>query len=312
MNFLEKSILKTIIFFDVLDLALTLVEIHQNLIHSDAGNTAKYSLYDVIKILDESAALKEKTLFKNGFYFLKGREDLLLLRVKRSKWQIAKYRAVKKARKFFAILPFIDLVLTSGSLALGNIKEDSDVDVLVIARAGRIWTSRFFTIILFDLLRFRRVASSRNKICFYGFQTKNQLTLPCNLYHAILFNSMRPVYLNGAKGKTLLQEFQNANGWVDKFINYSKENVDNVFLYQGGKFSHNIKSFFEFLLGGVFGCWTEKILEKIQRFKISKNPKKNQQGSIIMENDKIEFHRIPPVEYARNIQERYEQNKSIV
>jgi predicted nucleotidyltransferase len=49
----------------------------------------------------------------------------------------------------------------AGSLATGNIQENSDFDVIVGVKRGRIFTARFFGVALFGLLGWRRKKSDR-------------------------------------------------------------------------------------------------------------------------------------------------------
>ena len=78
---------------------------------------------------------KNKVNFKNYFY-LKGREKLLLERERRGLDSEKKIELAFEASKVLSILPAVLFVGVTGSLAMRNSKKDSDIDLIVeIGRA---------------------------------------------------------------------------------------------------------------------------------------------------------------------------------
>jgi hypothetical protein len=59
-----------------------------------------------------------------------------------------KWQAFNKKTWLFKYIPFVDVVFGGGSLALGNVNENSDFDVLILAKSGRIFSARFFQSLL--------------------------------------------------------------------------------------------------------------------------------------------------------------------
>ena len=87
-----------------------------------------------------------------------------------------KWRKFLRLARWFKYIPFGELVFGTGSMAVGNVKEDSDFDVLVRARRGRIFTVRFISKVLFRALGAARKprhtrAEQKNKICLSHFFT---------------------------------------------------------------------------------------------------------------------------------------------
>lgn len=119
-------------------------------------------------------------------------------------------------------------------MALGNVHQDSDFDVIVGAKSGRIFTARFFCILMFGLLGRRRHAkrgylprsagrqklshreAASNKICFNHFVTPRSYCLkpPHNIYWRELYQNLVPIY--GRKEK--IREFFEANNWMGERI----------------------------------------------------------------------------------------------
>ncbi|MEK7115098.1 MAG: hypothetical protein AAB847_01950, partial [Patescibacteria group bacterium] len=56
----------------------------------------------------------------------------------------------------FQYFPFVDFVLAAGSMALGDVNENSDFDVIVAAKNGRLYTARFFCLAIYKLVGWRR------------------------------------------------------------------------------------------------------------------------------------------------------------
>src|SRR3989338_9483980 len=56
----------------------------------------------------------------------------------------------------FRHIPFVEFAVAAGSLATGNVNPDSDFDVIIGARAGRIFTARFFSVLGFGIFGWRR------------------------------------------------------------------------------------------------------------------------------------------------------------
>ena len=193
-----------------------------------------------------------------------------------------------KLARFFRQLPFTEFVLGAGSLALGNARRDSDFDVIVGAKAGRIFTARFFCVLMFDLLGRRRRKFSRrkeasDKICFNHFITPvaYRLRPPYNIYWRELYGNLVPIY--GPKDK--IQEFFKANDWMGKRI-YS-DDLRHQF-YQPGFGG----IFWEKILSGRFGDLTERLLKRIQVRRIKKNLRESSgfEPRFVFNDEELEFH----------------------
>ncbi len=113
----------------------------------------------------------------------------------------------KKWQKFlpragvFRYLPFVEFAFAAGSLAMGNVREDSDFDVIVGVRRGRMFTARFFAVAFFGLPGWRRKKlshdrSARDKICLNHFVTEKSYRLapPYNEYWRDLYRSLVPIF----------------------------------------------------------------------------------------------------------------------
>jgi len=75
-------------------------------------------------------------------------------------------RRAKLAAKVLRLVPFVKMAALNGSLVRGEEKKASDIDFLVIARTGRLYTARFFATMLVHLTGYRRYANKvAGRIC---------------------------------------------------------------------------------------------------------------------------------------------------
>ncbi|MCR4260823.1 MAG: hypothetical protein NUV96_00545, partial [Candidatus Colwellbacteria bacterium] len=119
--------------------------------------------------------------------------------------------------KLFRFVPFVEFVLAAGSLATGRIHEASDFDVIVGARHGRIFTTRFFTVIVFKIFGYHRRGidhkeSASDKICLNHFVTdkKYRLDPPHEGSWMELYQSLVPVMGDEEKIKKFFED----NDWM--------------------------------------------------------------------------------------------------
>jgi len=107
MDSKNQAIIKTLIYSDIFDFPLTKQEIWKYLI-----SNKKISQKDFLKLLKN-----KKTLSKNNFYFLKGREEIIRKRKDRKKIGVNK---IEKAKNRFAFCKFtlLSTVIDLNSLTL--------------------------------------------------------------------------------------------------------------------------------------------------------------------------------------------------
>jgi len=98
MNDLPKNILATIVYYDVLDYPMTAFEIWKYLLkikNEENEPEEKNNLLDIINYL-EKEELKKFVEEYRGFYFLKGRRELVDRRLESNKISEEKLKIIKK------------------------------------------------------------------------------------------------------------------------------------------------------------------------------------------------------------------------
>ena len=201
-----------------------------------------------------------------------------------------KWKKLLSRSRLFCLIPFVDFVFVAGSMAMGTAEENSDFDVIVGCRKGRIFIVRFCCFIHFGLFGWRKKKEecgslAKDKFCFSHFVTPESYRLsgPHNDYWKKLYQSIVPIYGSAE----FIQKFYDANAdWMGKRRIYKEDG--RILLCQTGF----IKKVREIILSGKFGDLIENILKKIQIKKIEKSLKTEEsyKPRIIYGDGELELH----------------------
>lgn len=301
MTSLEKSILATIIYYDVLDRPLNTWEIFRYMINhcrkdSNSARDDKENLESIFEALENSLELRKIISEKNGFYFLRGRKDIIKKRIERQKVADKKWRKARRVIYLLQFIPFIRLVMVSGSLAMNNTKNESDIDLLIVSKFGRIWTCRGLTTLFIHLIGQRRHGDlTKNRFCLNHYLTDQSLKIPFqSLYNSQTYSHLTPMWEE--KPPLLYKQFQKANSWVGNYLS--------LYPFSEGGYLRRIKTncllgFFrktiETILDNKVGNALELLLREFQKRRIKKDPLTDQKGGRVIFNDRqLEFHPASP------------------
>lgn len=135
-------------------------------------------------------------------------------------WQSGKWMIAKRASRWLALVPTIQLVGVTGGLAMNNAGRDDDIDLFCIVADGTLWISRMLATILMDIIGLRRHPKDlrvANKVCLNMFMTESAMKLAkpdqdCFTAHEVL--QMHPLFVREDTYKSFLR----ANQWVKEFL----------------------------------------------------------------------------------------------
>lgn len=222
---MKTAILRTVIYADIFDYPLTKEEAEYWLIQSKKQDT---------KLIKE----------KYGYYVLKGRENIISIRLQRERCLKEKIKIAKKITNILKYIPAIRLVGITGGLAMNNADKDDDIDLFIITQRNALWTTRFITTLILDILGVRRRPNQKkikNKVCLNMFMDESHLKIPKteqDLYTAHEVLQMKPLW----EKDDIYQKFLEENEWVKKYlpnafpksIKYQKLSIkykNNIFLH---------------------------------------------------------------------------------
>ncbi len=196
---LEHSVLETLAYADVFDYPLRLEELHRYLTVSAAPEELNEALSNLNGFIET----------RSNYYFLTGREQTVALRQKRNTIsQFAFQRAIRYGQ-ILGMLPFIRMVGLTGSLAVCNCDEAGDLDYMIVAAHGRVWTARAFAL-LFN--RLTKLAG--NVICPNLIISERTLEWrQKDLYSARELCQMIPI-----TGADVYVRLRQANAWTKEFL----------------------------------------------------------------------------------------------
>jgi len=244
---IKKAILETLAYSDVFDYPLTLDELHCFLTTFAAR----------IEIQEQVADMKNVSALR-GYYFLAGRSEIVHIRQQREKDSRRTYRRAIFYGRILGGLPFIRMVALTGSLAMLNLTKNRDMDYMLIAKPGRVWTARAFALLLARVARL-----IGDVLCPNVIVSENALEWNTkNLYAAREFAQMSSISGVGA-----FSDLRVANLWIKDFlpnVNAHPSPLDSrSLLYESFQF------ILEFPLNGKLGDAVEvwEMNRKITRFK---------------------------------------------
>ncbi|MBL7022418.1 hypothetical protein ISR92_03820 [Patescibacteria group bacterium] len=285
---LQNNILNTIKYFDIFAYPLTSWECY----HWLYGNSEPVEYEDFIKELDRM--VEDKELMKlDGFYFLPGREKNIQTRQRRYLLAQLKYNIAVRAVKIIRSLPYIKYIAVCNSLAYNNASEGSDIDLFVIAEAGKLWRARFVAATLMQLLRWRPTEKvSKDKICLSFLIADDGLDIEAmaienDIYLKYWLVQLVPLY----DPSNLQEKLMKANdNWLRKDLpNYLVYRTNDFRKVQDGYISKTIKFILESILRPKF---VEILLRRFQ-FAILSNDLKtiaNKDTRVVMNDKILKFH----------------------
>lgn len=282
MSLISKNIIATVAYYDIFEYPLTAFEIWKYLIAYGEERPVQDT---EIKLSDIAEGLDSKDLEKHigqlqGFYFLKGKDDLVEKRIRRNKISEHKFKIIRKVVWFLRFVPFVRMVAVTGRMAMKNASRESDLDLLVALKHGRIFTGRTLVTFLVHILGKRRHGNKiTDRICLNYFITDRSLEIQLkDMFSSSEYSFAVPMF-----GSKNFQKFQEANGWIrDMKPNYHPEILANLKLVPDSDAARFSRKWGERIFSPSF---IEKGLKKWQTRRILADPRTNRSGSMIIAND---------------------------
>lgn len=308
LMYLRNSILATVVYYDIFEYPLTLLEVYKFLVNPArvsriTGGLGPIELGDISEELDHLVSSKIIGT-RNGFYFLNGKEELYSLRMEKHKTAERKWKKFLKQVKCLSLAPYLRGVFASGSMAINNTTEESDFDVLVITKSGRLYTCRLFLWLISSLLGSRRKRDEKvspNKLCFNHYLTDANMALTHqSIFNAQTYVNLKPVMIE----PPLIDEFFASNLWLNDYVYNFRIQKD--FARRSVRPSAVLRFFArmaEFILDSFLGDIFEKIIKNFQQKRISSNPVTYEpRGRVVFTERELEFH---PRSFEGVVIERY-------
>ncbi len=287
---LKQRILQTLRFFDLQDYPLTLLELHGYLLaDADKIRPALDSQWDLNKELEAGEKVGIDEVLKcldtdcwgevestMGFYCLKGRQDIIKKRLRNYAYGIKREKLIRRYARFLKYIPFVRGAALAGSQALGQQKENSDIDLLIITDQEFLWLARTLVTGYFQLIGKRRYGTKiTNRFCLNHYiAAPREVTDYKNLYTAGEYIKLRPLACQG----TVYRFQYNNKAWILGLF-------PNAQFLKGDMANFRTQKILEGLFTNRFGYWLEKKLQNWQLPKI-----RTQEKFIVVKGDELSLH----------------------
>ncbi|MBI3115587.1 MAG: hypothetical protein HYZ09_03825 [Candidatus Kerfeldbacteria bacterium] len=142
-----------------------------------------------------------RVLATGGFLHLPKREPIVALRIERAGHNHIKWHNARRAARWLQTVPFFRYLAVCNTVAINNGKPESDVDVFIVARRGRLWLTRALVTAVVQSLGLRRHGTKiANRVCLSFFVTDAALDFsplllkPADPYFAFWVAQLVPLY----------------------------------------------------------------------------------------------------------------------
>ena len=293
MNDIEKSIIKTLAFSAAIGRALTRAELWAEL-YAPSLAVDKESFEEALDTL-----LRAREVIREGAFFrLRDTTYDWFDRIRKTTIADKKIRRAYRIVGVVSKLPFVRAIFVCNTVAFGTAETSSDIDFFVVTAPRRIWTARFFMIMVAAICGWRPSPRRvRDQACFSFFVDEKHLDLgkwrivPDDIYLAYWLTNLLPLY----DPRNIFTRLQAENRWCHELLPNTSQT------YCAGKNWQVLQSrslfgrkpLLENILGGKLGDWKEKYLALLQGRFIKKNFStylSQSQNAVVVSDGVLKFH----------------------
>ncbi len=279
---LGKNVIATVTYYDVMDFPVTAFEIWKHLITQDFDQMVcdrPCTLGDIVSLL-ATGQLDGKIVEKNGFYSLVSREYLIAKRIQAEKVSVLKLKRMRRLARMLSFLPYLRMLGATGSLAMKNGTRESDWDMFVVLRSGKIWIGRtLLTGFLHCIGKRRHGKKIQDRACLNYFVTDDNLEIGTK----DLFSAHEYRFLIPLLNVSLFRKFELKNRWMLEYRpNFILTSIPHLFTVEEDIWRKSVQKKLETLFDVLH---FEKWLASWQKEKIRRNPKTLIEGSLIEAHD---------------------------
>ena len=284
---LVEAMMKAIVFFDLFDFPLTAEEVLKYL----------YKYRDPVHIKEVEATLNYLAETRGllaavkGYYVLAGREAIVETRKSRKFIAEKFWTRTKLYGTYMKKVPFVEMIAVCNNLAYDNPSEQSDIDLFIVVKPGRMWLARFIITIILHFYGVRRYGDKvAGRFCLSFFVTDEKLKMaqfelkPEDPYLAYWTKNLRPIY-----GESVYQKFREQNeAWLEGYgLRFDESYKRHMYHEQGG----GGKRFWQWLLGGAIGDLFENLLKHtLKKRTLRRMSELGPEASVIVSDDILKFH----------------------
>ena len=145
----EMAIARSVLYAALFEYPLTLAQLRQTV-------EVPLTPSRILAAYDRSAALQAIVEHRDGFFFPRGRGELVEERRRREARSRSFLRQNRRLLACICAMPYIRMVALSGSIAHKNLERDGDLDLFIVTRGQRAWSVTVAVVLLAKIMRRRR------------------------------------------------------------------------------------------------------------------------------------------------------------
>ena len=216
----------------------------------------------------------------------------------------------KRVRRFLPVLrlvPNLRMVAVCNNLAFSKVDETSDIDLFVIAKKGRLFSTRLIVTLLLQVMGVRRHGDAvAGRFCLSFFVDDSALNLKSialknDIYLSYWIKSMLPVIDDGVSRK-----FLKSNSWAkDRFEFRDDFCIDGSRVFKKSILMNFLREFYKLTFDLILGSFVELVLRGWQLKRARRKAEFAAAGSsLVITSHILKFHNIDRRRHYRDLWEK--------
>ncbi len=252
---LREAIRWTVTYGSIFDYPLTRDEVYRYLM-APGGSRA-----EVDAAIDD-ALMRGNELESNGrFLYPSGQCNLVSTRLRRAGCARAARAHARRYARLIWMLPYVRMVAITGSLAMDNVEDGDDIDLMIVTEPGRLWMTRGMILVVVKLAQVRG-----HTLCPNYILSSRALTLQQrDTYAAHELAQMDPIH-----GRYTALRLWSENAWCREFLPNAQWRGDDGTVDELPWILTTVKALAERVLRLPPGSWIEGWEQKRKIAKLSR------------------------------------------
>ena len=294
MSSLRTAILRTLAYYDTFDYPLTVEEVWRWLYPVPGTTMTSVTVDDVRR--EMVVLVNQNKIIQHGAYLVfPGREAIVQTRTERMERGLKLWRRATSTTRYLELVPFVKLIAVVNTLAIDNVRPESDIDLLIVVAPRHLWIARMIVSGIVTLMGNRRHGTKiAGRICLSFYITTDGMNfspLKCaepDTHFAFWTAQAVPLLDDGT-----YERFRQANDWVTKLVPNAWSWDWKVKLLPANAGLQSIKKFYEIFFSTPIGQWFESWARSYQIKRIDKHiESKAKLGTteVVISEDVLKFH----------------------
>lgn len=284
----ELAIARSVLYAALFDYPLTLAQLRQTLIESTQTPS------QILGTFDRSDLLQAVVDYRDGFFFPKGRHELVDERRRREARSRHFLRRHYRLLTIISSLPYVRMVALSGSIAHLNLEGGGDLDLFIVTHGRKVWSVTVAVVVLAKLLHRRRT------VCANFVVADSELRLDQD----DLFTASQIVHLKPLIGRDVFLQLVAANPFVHRFYPNFHPSEPALVPFRRGSILRMLKPASEWLLA-LPSIALEACCRRVYRAYLKRQASSwRSPEQVRLENDCLKLH---TRSHRQSVMERFER-----